>query len=127
MNVLIIDDHPMTVEGYIQSLSKQSLSTFKTEFYKAYDCEQALNTIRNIHCSQKFLDLIIMDYGLPKYEKEEILSGSDLALFIKIIMPNTKILTLIAPVVAPCLRRPCRRILRTWLGQSRPKYQRPLG
>lgn len=91
MNVLIVDDHPMTVAGYIDSLSQKTLFQEKFVFTKAYDCETAYEIIE-----KSTFELVILDQGLPSYEQAGIFSGSDLALFVRKKMPHCKIIIITA-------------------------------
>lgn len=91
MNVLIVDDHPMTVAGYIDSLSQKTLFHEEFVFTKAYDCETAFEII-----AKSTFDLVILDQGLPSYQQAGIFSGSDLTLFVRKKMSNCKIIIITA-------------------------------
>ncbi|MNQ67365.1 Transcriptional activator protein ExaE [compost metagenome] len=96
MNVLVVDDHPMTVEGYINALSTTLFGLYKPIFAKARNCEDAYSALlSNINAKQAF-DLAIIDKGLPGYEEKSIGSGSDLAGLIRETMPNCKIIMITA-------------------------------
>jgi DNA-binding NarL/FixJ family response regulator len=96
MNVLVVDDHPMTVEGYINALLGEPFGKHHPVFTKAYNCEEAYSTLlRSTYAKQPF-DLAIIDKALPGYEGKSILSGSDLALLIRENMPNCKIIMITA-------------------------------
>ena len=96
MNVLVVDDHPMTVEGYINALLGEPFGKHHPVFTKASNCEEAYSTLlRSTYAKQPF-DLAIIDKGLPGYEGKSILSGSDLALLIRENMPNCKIIMITA-------------------------------
>jgi DNA-binding NarL/FixJ family response regulator len=65
-NVLIVDDHPITIEGFERSLDylaeqSQTLS-FKTD--RAEDCNAEYHKIKQYSLTQN-LDLVILDLGLP--------------------------------------------------------------
>jgi len=91
MNVLVVDDHPMTVSGYIESLSSLFL-TQPVNFLKAYHCEGAFHKFKD--CAA--LDLAILDYGLPSYEFEQLYSGIDVARRLRLEHPNCKIIVITA-------------------------------
>jgi DNA-binding NarL/FixJ family response regulator len=91
MNVLIVDDHPMTVAGYTDSLSQKDFFEKPFVFTKAYDCETAFAAIEK--CS---FELVIVDQGLPSYEQAGIFSGSDLAKFIRKKTPSCKVILITA-------------------------------
>lgn len=96
MNILLVDDHPMTVEGFINALSQVNFPQNKTVFTKAHNCEDGYNAILKSAKNHPPFDLAIIDQGLPSYCEQNILSGSDLALFIRKIMPTCKIIMITA-------------------------------
>lgn len=96
MNVLVVDDHPMTVEGYINALLGKPFGKHQPVFTKGYNCEEAYSTLLRSTSSKQSFDLAIIDKGLPGYEEKSILSGSDLALLIREKMPNCKIIMITA-------------------------------
>jgi DNA-binding NarL/FixJ family response regulator len=96
MNVLVVDDHPMTVEGYINALSENPFGLYEPTFTKANNCEEAYSTLLRATAAKQSFDLAIIDKGLPGYEEKSILSGSDLANFIRENMRNCKIIMITA-------------------------------
>ena len=97
MNILLVDDHPMTVQGYENALMKDGLQKDHLNFIKAYSCEEAYRAIMNAgSASPSYYDLAIIDRGLPRYEEQSLLSGSDLALFVRKVMPDCKIIIITA-------------------------------
>lgn len=76
MNVLVVDDHLMTIEGYI-SLLKKEIPKFTT--FKALNCMEAY---RHITSTTNF-DLAIIDYQLPEFEEKKLNSGMDVALLLR--------------------------------------------
>lgn len=92
MNILIVDDHPMTVSGYIESLSAATLINQPLMFCKAYNCEEAFQK----SCEAISLELAIIDYGLPAYETENLYSGSDVAMMVRQKHPDCKIVIITA-------------------------------
>jgi DNA-binding NarL/FixJ family response regulator len=90
MNILIVDDHPMTVDGYIRVLSENPFGSYEPEFTKVNNCEEAYFAIlRSVAFEQSF-DLAIIDKRLPSYEEKSILSGSDLILLLREKIPKCK-------------------------------------
>lgn len=96
MNILLVDDHPMTVEGFMNALLKVNFTKKKAVFTKAHNCKDGYNTILKTAKSSKPFDLAIMDQGLPSYPEQSIASGSDLALLIREQMPDCKIIMITA-------------------------------
>lgn len=84
MEILIVEDHLMTIKGYIAMLNKE-IPKFST--IKALDAKAAYHNI----VSTSDLDLAIIDYQIPKYEKRELYTGIDIALLLKKHHPNCKI------------------------------------
>ena len=96
MNIFLVDDHPMTVEGYLNALSASPIGLSQAVFTKAYTCKEAYITLKRITNYKDFFDIAIIDKGLPSYEEKSILSGSDLAFAIREKMPNCKIIMITA-------------------------------
>jgi DNA-binding NarL/FixJ family response regulator len=96
MNVLVVDDHPMTVEGYINALVSEPFGKHQPVFTKAYNCEEAYTTLLKTTSAKQLFDIAIIDKGLPSYEEKSILSGSDLTILIREKMPNCKIIMITA-------------------------------
>lgn len=92
MNILLVDDHPMTSEGYKSSIQK----AYRKEhlFEIAYDCEEAYNLVCNK--TSAVYDIAILDHSLPPYAEKELYSGCDLAIFIKGFFPSCKIVIITA-------------------------------
>ena len=95
MNILLVDDHPMTLEGYTSALLNGPFSD-TSNFTKAYNCEEACLAISKRAPLHLHYDLAIIDYGLPAYKEKNINSGGDLAGFIRLTMPNCKIIMITA-------------------------------
>lgn len=93
VNVLIIDDHTAIIEGFERALDyiaeRSETLSFKTDFAK--DCKTAYHKIQQYAVTQN-LDLVILDLGLPADQKLNLQSGDDLAILLRKILPNTKIL-----------------------------------
>jgi DNA-binding NarL/FixJ family response regulator len=89
MNVLIADDHLMTIEGYITLLQKE-IPVFTP--FKALNCEEVYDII----ASKFALNMAIIDYQLPEFEEKELCSGVDIALLLKKHHPNCKIIIITA-------------------------------
>ena len=75
MNILLVDDHIMTLEGYAAILKTDTNS-----FYKAQTCEN------------------VYDHNLPPFPKHGLFSGVDCALLIKKKNPNCKIILITAHI-----------------------------
>jgi len=92
-NVLIIDDHPLISNAYkdafLEVSSKDSHIEFNIDI--ANNCDIANEKI--IAASLlKGLDIVFLDIRLPPSMDRKILSGEDLGIKIREILPNTKII-----------------------------------
>lgn len=91
--ILVVDDHPFTSDAYINMITKAK-DDEHYKFIKATNCEKAFKTIEMVLKKGKKIDMALMDINLPPYEKEKILSGSDLALLVREQFPACKIVML---------------------------------
>ncbi|HTO15753.1 MAG TPA: response regulator [Edaphocola sp.] len=89
MNVLLVDDHLMTIEGYI-SLLKEEIPEFAA--FKAFNCEEAYHYITSV---SKF-DMAIIDYQIPEFEEKKLETGADIALLLRRYHPICKIMMITA-------------------------------
>ncbi len=89
MNILIVEDHLMVVEGYIALLEKE-IPIFTAS--KALNCEEAYHFITSV----SVLDLAIIDYRLPEFEEKGLSSGGDVALLLKKHHPECKVIMITA-------------------------------
>lgn len=96
MKVLVVDDHPLTVEGYIYSISKHAHFSEGVDFVRANDCESAFLAIAKCIQEGDFFDLAIVDYGLPSYAVKQLENGASLVKYLKLHMPECKTLILTA-------------------------------
>lgn len=89
-NILIVDDHPMSVDGYVSLLS--AIETNKNAAYHlAYNCREAHDVIQEMETNNTAIDIAFFDVNLPAYPEKKLLSGVDLAVFLKKIFPACKI------------------------------------
>lgn len=92
LNILIVDDHPMTVNGYINVLSEEEFEGYELKFTKALDCEQAYKLIMDDIIAP--FNVAYLDLSLPAYAEKGIYSGFDLGLLIRKIMPECIVIIL---------------------------------
>jgi two-component system response regulator NreC len=92
LKILMVDDHPSMIEGYKIILSFNTLG-FEIETTAAHTCEAAYEIIMNATKATPF-DLVFLDFSLPPYEAMNITSGEDLAMLVKIHLPECKIVIL---------------------------------
>lgn len=96
MNILLVDDHPMTTAGYKYAILESGLIEPQPIFFVAHNCDDAADLIARGVQNQNPFDLAILDQGLPGNIDKGIVSGSDLTLLIKKQMPNCKVIMITA-------------------------------
>lgn len=94
LTVLIIEDHPMTVDSYINLLSDQEFHENLPTFIKSYNCEDAFNKITLHEKLNTPIDFVLLDINMPPYKELNINSGIDLAFLIRKKFINCKIVLL---------------------------------
>ncbi|MBA5793462.1 response regulator transcription factor [Flavobacterium sp. xlx-214] len=94
MNILLLDDHELIVEGYIAILDDTS-----NNFTKLYSCKQLYHTLLEGFKP----DIAILDYNVPSYPEQNMYSGADCAVFIKEYVPRCKIILITAQEEATVL------------------------
>lgn len=93
INILVVDDHPITADAYI-NLIKSKAKDGKIVFNKATDCYTASRAIKQAEKSSSPIEVALIDINIPKYEKEKLLSGTDIALLIRAAFPDCIIIML---------------------------------
>ena len=94
LNILIVDDHPMTVDSYINLLSDADFQKNEPNFIKSYNCEDAYNKINYQVKQNAKIDFALLDISLPPYKEFNINNGVDLARLIRKKFTNCKIVLL---------------------------------
>jgi DNA-binding NarL/FixJ family response regulator len=92
IKILIVDDHPLQIEGY-KSILQYNLENLEIETTVCYNCEEAYSIIVNTEASLHF-DVVLLDRSLPPYPEKKIYSGEDLALLTREHSPKSKIMIL---------------------------------
>lgn len=88
--VLMVDDHPMIIEGYKNVLLQ--VPDLKMHIDSANDCTTALS---QLEASQdEPYEIIFLDIRIPPCPDGKILSGEELGIFIRQNYPPTKIIML---------------------------------
>ncbi|MFP9115619.1 response regulator transcription factor [Flavobacterium sp. RHBU_3] len=91
LRILIVDDHPMTVDGYINVLSEEGFPGYELTFNKALNCKEAFEIITNKETKP---DVAYLDLSLPPYPEEKIFSGLDLGILLRKTYPDCTIIFL---------------------------------
>lgn len=94
LNILIVDDHPMTVDSYINLLSDDIFQRTHSHFIKSYNCEDAYNQIFYYLKQNRNIDFALLDISLPAYKELNINNGIDLASLLREKFTNCKIVLL---------------------------------
>lgn len=89
-NILIVDDHPLTVEVHKGIISK-ALKEQKINYLTAVTAEKAFTIINKIKLKGENLKMALFDINLPPYKEQNIESGEDLAVITRELFPNCKI------------------------------------
>jgi DNA-binding NarL/FixJ family response regulator len=92
--ILIVDDHPMTVDSYINLLSDSSFKKTETDFITCYNSEDAYHKINRYQKQKINIDLALLDISLPAYKEGKIDTGIDLASLIRKNFTSCKIILL---------------------------------
>ncbi len=93
LKILIVDDHPMIVEAYKNILTSAKLDDFNILIDSANDCDTAIVKIGD-SAKNSHYDMLFLDIKLPPSGNGEIISGEDLAIFAKELLPKAKIVIL---------------------------------
>lgn len=94
LNILIVDDHPMTVDSYINLLSDSVFQENFPTFIKSHNCEDAYNQIISHQKQNINIDFALLDINMPPYKELNINNGIDLAALIRQKFINCKIVLL---------------------------------
>jgi two-component system response regulator NreC len=91
LNILMIDDHPMIIEGYKKVLLTNK--EVKLNITTANNCDEAIFDIQKAKNTVSF-DVVFIDIQLPVSSDGTITSGEDLAVLVREEFPGAKIIIL---------------------------------
>ena len=91
INLLIVDDHPMIVDGYCLIINN-FMECYNFNFYCAYNCEEAFKIIEQNFKLKNEIDIALLDVSLPPYKEEKVFCGGDLAIVFKDRFPSSKVI-----------------------------------
>ncbi len=86
----MVDDHPLMLEGYKQSLVRMEDDDFSFNVATAYNCDDALYKIDSAGKTKPY-HFFYFDINLPASNDNEFKSGKDLAIYAKEKFPESKI------------------------------------
>ena len=92
-NILVIDDHPMNSDAYI-NLIRSKEEFYETIFHKGTDCQAAFKLIKQAEITETPFDVALIDISIPEYREQKLLSGTDVAILIRNTFPDCIIIML---------------------------------
>lgn len=93
IHILMVDDHPIIIEGYENTLLTSKKENQILHIHTANDCDSAIELLRRA-AKEKPYDLCFFDISLPSSSDGKLTSGEDLAQLTRQIMPKAKIVIL---------------------------------
>ncbi len=93
LNILMVDDHPMIIEGYQNTLLATKRENQKLTIDIALDCDMANELIKKAAKNTPY-DVLFFDISLPSSKDGQITSGEDLAKIARVYLPNAKVVIL---------------------------------
>lgn len=90
-NILIVDDHPLTVEVH-KGIVAKALNGKKFNYLTAINAENAYHLITELQANNETLKMVLFDINLPPYKEKNIDSGEDLAMLTRKLFPSCKII-----------------------------------
>ncbi|MBK5214557.1 MAG: response regulator transcription factor [Flavobacteriaceae bacterium] len=106
INIFMIDDHPMILEGYVDVLKKLETQSeaYRFQIERAHSILQALETLENTFAKRE-LHLVLLDIGLPNNDIPGYKSGMDLGVVIRKNFPDTKIIVITSYDTYPLIQK----------------------
>jgi DNA-binding NarL/FixJ family response regulator len=93
INILMVDDHPIIIEGYQNTLMATKNDDQTLVIDTANDCDTA-NMLMRKAAREKPYDVLFFDISLPASIDGSLTSGEDLAKLSKQLMPHAKVIIL---------------------------------
>ena len=94
IKILMIDDHPMIIEGYQNTLQFTKLENQKLNIDIANNCDEAIKFMNKSIVQQVPYDVLFIDISLPPSSDGKMNSGEDLAEYARENLPKAKIVIL---------------------------------
>ena len=88
MNILIADDHQLTIDAYKTILPFSLQLGDNINFIEANSCKEAYLKINQCLDNNLRIDLAILDYSMPIYSEKNILNGADVCIYLQKQMPS---------------------------------------
>ena len=93
LKILMVDDHPMIIEGYQNTLLATKKENQHLTIDIALDCDMA-NELMKKSVKNTPYDILFFDISLPPSKDGQITSGEDLAKIARVYLPDAKIIIL---------------------------------
>ena len=93
LKILMVDDHPMIIEGYQNTLLATKKENQHLSIDIAHDCDMANQLIKRSSNDAPY-DICFFDISLPPSNDGQITSGEDLAKIARTYLPNSKVVIL---------------------------------
>lgn len=93
LKILMVDDHPIIIEGYKKVLLDNRSDSYRLNIDTANTSDEANEKIE-ASLKDHFYDIVFLDMGLPPSKDREISSGEDLGKKIRKSSPETKLIVL---------------------------------
>lgn len=94
IKILMIDDHPMIIEGYQNTLLFTKKDNQELEIDIANNCDEAVSYMDKSLEEESPYDVLFVDISLPPSTDGSMSSGEDLAEYARKILPDAKIIIL---------------------------------
>ncbi|MDR2222455.1 MAG: DNA-binding response regulator [Flavobacteriaceae bacterium] len=88
--ILVIDDHPMIVEGYMTALQQYLPKEMEVTYNRAFSFSEARTIIDNESKVNDFFDYALVDFSLPIESNSTWANGGDIVMYLKKVMPECK-------------------------------------
>jgi DNA-binding NarL/FixJ family response regulator len=94
IKILMIDDHPMIIEGYQNTLLYTKKDNQELEIDIANNCDEAVLYMDKSIKNERPYNVLFVDISLPPSTDGSMSSGEDLAEYARKILPKAKIIIL---------------------------------
>lgn len=94
IKILMIDDHPMIIEGYQNTILFTKKEHQELSIDIANNCDEAVNLMDKSIQQDNPYNLLFVDISLPPSSDGKMTSGEDLATYAREVLPKAKIIIL---------------------------------
>lgn len=94
IRILMIDDHPMIIEGYQNTLQFTKKESQELEIHIANNCDEAINFMNKSIQTNRLYNVLFIDISLPPSKDGLMNSGEDLAIYARKTLPKAKVIIL---------------------------------